>query len=177
MERHREASRTTSAGSFTGGLADHSEAIVRFHTLTHLLQAALREVLGPHVIQRGSNLTHERLRFDFSHGGKPTPEELASVTAMVNGWLQRDLVVERTTMSEPQARQLGAIGAFGEKYGESVSVHSVIDRASGEVISREFCGGPHVSSVREIAGQFRIVKEQGIATGIRRIKAVLDPSP
>jgi alanyl-tRNA synthetase len=176
LERHRDASRTTSAGSFAGGLADHSDAIVRYHTLTHLLQAALREVLGTHVIQRGSNLTHERLRFDFSHTGKPTPEELARVEEMVNDWLHRDLVVERSTMSEPEARRLGAIGAFGEKYGDTVSVHSVVDRASGDVISREFCGGPHVASVRELAGHFRIVKEQGIATGVRRIKAVLGPA-
>lgn len=135
----------------------------------------MREVLGTHVIQRGSNLTHERLRFDFSHSGRLSSDELARVESIVNGWIGRDLVVVRATMSEPEARQLGAIGAFGEKYGDMVSVHSVIDRASGDVISREFCGGPHVASVRELAGQFRIVKEQGIATGIRRIKAVLEP--
>ncbi len=176
LERHRARSRTTSAGSFQGGLAAHSVEMVRFHTLTHLLQAALRRVLGDHVIQRGSNITRERLRFDFSHDRKPSPEELEQVEALVNGWLRRDLVVERSTMSESQARALGAIGAFGEKYGNQVSVYAIEDRATGDVISREFCGGPHVQGIAaDLAGTFRIVREQAVSAGVRRIKAVFTP--
>jgi alanyl-tRNA synthetase len=175
LERHRQLSRTTSAGAFEGGLADRSAEIVRYHTLTHLLQAALRRVLGEHVVQRGSNITQERLRFDFSHPRKVTSDELAQVQALVNGWLERPLVVERATMPEPQARALGAIGAFGEKYGATVSVYTVSDSASGEVVSCEFCGGPHVGGAGDLTGRLRIVREEAVSAGIRRIKAVLQP--
>ena len=178
LEAHRVRSRPAAGATFRGGLADHSAEIVGYHTVTHLLQAALREVLGAHVIQRGSNLTRERLRFDFSHGDRLTAEELAAVEARVNGWLGRDLVVERTVMTEAEARGLGAIGAFGEKYGAMVSVYAIADRATGEVVSREFCGGPHVASMAELAGRrFEIVREQAVASGIRRIKAVLRGAP
>jgi alanyl-tRNA synthetase len=171
LDEHRARSRSV---SFTGGLADHSEQVVRYHTLTHLLQASLRRVLGEHVIQRGSNITPERLRFDYSHDGKPSPDELARVEQLVNAWLARDLVVERHTMSEPEARALGAIGAFGEKYGDAVSVYSIRDVDTLEVISREFCGGPHVQAIKtQLRGHFAITREQSISTGVRRIKAVL----
>jgi alanyl-tRNA synthetase len=173
LERHRALSRTTSAAAFAGALADHSREIVRYHTLTHLLQAALRRVLGDHIIQRGSNITRQRLRFDFSHEGKVTPEQLGNVQALVNRWLRRDLVVVPATMSEPEARTLGAIGAFGEKYGDTVSVYTVTDSETGEVLSREFCGGPHVSGSGDLAGEFRIVREEAVSAGVRRIKAVL----
>jgi alanyl-tRNA synthetase len=173
LERHRERSRTTSAGAFEGGLADHSAEIVRYHTLTHLLHAALRRVLGDHVLQRGSNITRERLRFDFPHDRKLTSEQLDRVQALVEGWLARRLVVERATMSESAARALGAIGAFGEKYGETVSVYTITDTDTGEVVSRELCGGPHVASAAELRGNFRIVREEAVSAGIRRIKAVL----
>jgi len=173
-DRHRERSR--GAGSFAGGLADHSVEIVRYHTLTHLLQAALREVLGLHVIQRGSNITRDRLRFDFPHDGAPSDAQVVRVEELVNSWLARPLVVDCSTMTEPEARALGAIGAFGERYGEIVSIYTIADSETGEVVSREFCAGPHVRSVRDdIVGRFRIVREQGIAAGIRRIKAALDP--
>ena len=171
LAEHRARSRTTTG--FAGGLADHSAEIVRFHTLTHLLQAALREVLGPHVIQRGSNITRDRLRFDYTHDGKPSPEELARVEALVNGWLGRELEVERASMTEPEARALGALGAFGEKYGATVSVYTIRDRATGEVISCEFCGGPHVRAPADISGRFQIVREQGVSAGIRRIRGML----
>ena len=177
LEAHRARSRPGpgAAATFRGGLADDpAEVIVRYHTVTHLLQAALRELLGGHVIQRGSNITRDRLRFDFSHDGRVLPDELARVAARVTGWLARDLVVERAAMSEPAARALGAIGAFGEKYGDVVSVYSIADRATGEVVSREFCGGPHVRSLDELRGRrFQIAREQAVAAGIRRIKAVL----
>ena len=171
LAEHRALSRTTSSGAFAGGLADRSEEIVRYHTLTHLLQAALRRVLGEHVIQRGSNITRERLRFDFAHDRKPSPEELARIEALVNTWLARDLEVSRASMTEREARALGAIGAFGEKYADPVSVYTICDRATGEVVSREFCGGPHVTSAPR--GHFRILREQALAAGVRRIKAVL----
>jgi alanyl-tRNA synthetase len=166
-ERHRIASRAI------GGLADSSFEAVRYHTLTHLLQAALRRVLGEHVLQRGSHITHERLRFDFSHPAKLSSAELAEVASLVNGWLSRPFLVERSTMSEREARALGAIAAFGEKYGPTVSVYTV--RGGGDVISRELCGGPHVTSSRDLDGHFQILREQSIAAGIRRIKATFDP--
>lgn len=174
LEAHRARSRPAPGATFRGGLADHSAEIVRYHTVTHLLQAALRAVLGDHVIQRGSNLTRERLRFDFSHGDKLAPEQVARVEALVDGWLARDLGIERAAMTEAEARALGAIGAFGEKYGRIVTVYTIVDRATGEVISREFCGGPHVGSAEELRGRrFRIVREQAISSRVRRIKAVL----
>jgi alanyl-tRNA synthetase len=175
FERHRALSRSTSSGTFASGLADHSPEIVRYHTLTHLLHAALRKVLGTHVIQRGSNITRERLRFDFSHDRKLLPDELSRVQALMADWLARDLVVDHAIMAEPEARALGAIGAFGEKYGERVTVYTIRDRTANEVISREFCAGPHVTRVRaELQGQLRIVREQAISDGVRRIKAVLE---
>ena len=175
LDDHRRLSRTTSAGVFDGGLADHSVEIVRYHTLTHLLQAALRRVLGDHVIQRGSNLTRERLRFDFSHDARPSPDQVRAVETLVNAWLARDLIVDRATMPVSEARALGAIGAFGETYGDIVSVYRIADAATGELISREFCGGPHVRSIRdELPGPFRIVREHSVSAGIRRIRAVLE---
>jgi alanyl-tRNA synthetase len=175
LERHRQQSRKLSGGAFRGGLADHGDATVRYHTLTHLLQAALRSELGDHVLQRGSNITAERLRFDFSHDGKPTREKLENVRSRVNGWLTRDLVVVREVMTEPQARAIGAIGAFGEKYGETVSVYTIRDPSNGEVISREFCAGPHVTSTRELRGRLEILREEALSSGVRRIKAVFVP--
>jgi alanyl-tRNA synthetase len=174
LEAHRARSRPASDATFRGGLADHSAVIVGYHTVTHLLQAALREVLGAHVIQRGSNITHDRLRFDFSHTERLAPEQLARIAARVNDWLARDLVVERAVMTEAEARALGAIGAFGERYGEIVSIYTIADRATGEVVSREFCGGPHVAAVDELGGRrFQIVRDQAVSSGIRRIRAVL----
>jgi alanyl-tRNA synthetase len=176
LERHRERSSTTSAGAFAGGLADGSPAIVRHHTLTHLLQAALRQVLGDHVAQRGSNLTRDRLRFDFAHPAKLSAAEVGRAQDLVNGWIERGFVVERAVMRAPEARALGALGAFGERYGEVVSVYSIADRDTGAILSREICGGPHVASAAELGGRLRIVREEAIAAGIRRIKAVLDAS-
>jgi alanyl-tRNA synthetase len=147
LEAHRQRSKNTRSGAFSGGLADHSEQIVRYHTLTHLLQASLRRVLGEHVIQRGSNITPERLRFDYSHDTKPSPEQLASVERTVNDWLARDLVVERRTMSEPEARSLGAIGAVRREVRRRRSVSRSSTRTL-DVVSREFCGGPHVDRSR-----------------------------
>lgn len=168
--RHQETSRTATAGVFKGGLADAGEKTTRLHTATHLMNAALRKVLGENVWQKGSNITPERTRFDFTHSAKMTEEEKKKVEDLVNAWVDRDLSVKKEIMPLEEARALGAIGVFGEKYPDVVSVYSVVDAATGEVISREFCGGPHVTHTGEI-GKFSIQKEEASSAGIRRIKA------
>lgn len=170
--KHKDLSRTASAGTFKGGLADHSDIVVRYHTATHLLHKALREVLGTHVVQKGSNINAERTRFDFSHPTKMTADELSRVQALVNGWIMRDLPMTREIMPKERALELGALGAFGEKYGDTVSVYTIQDPTTGEVVSREFCGGPHVERTGSI-GTFTITKEEAISAGVRRIRATL----
>jgi len=170
--RHKDLSRTASAGTFKGGLADHSDIVIRYHTATHLMHSALREVLGVHVIQKGSNINAERTRFDFSHPAKMTPQEIAKVEELVNGWISRDLSMMREMMPKEKALELGALGAFGEKYSDTVSVYTIEDPVSGEIVSREFCGGPHVTHTGSI-GKFKITKEEAISSGARRIKAVI----
>jgi alanyl-tRNA synthetase len=172
FKKHQELSRTASAGQFKGGLASHSEKIVRLHTATHLMNAALRQVLGEEVWQKGSNITEERTRFDFTHTKKMTPEEIAAVEVLVNDWIARDLKVKRETMSLQEARDLGAVGVFGEKYQDTVSIYTVFDEKNDEVISREFCGGPHVEHTGVI-GKFKITKEEASSAGVRRIKATV----
>jgi HAD superfamily hydrolase (TIGR01509 family) len=174
FEKHKNLSRTASAGTFKGGLADHSEIIVRYHTATHLLNAALRKVLGEHVMQKGSNITAERTRFDFSHPEKMTDEQKAQAEKLVNEWIARDLPVKREVMPLEDARKLEAIGAFGEKYPDTVSVYTVYDPKTNEIISREFCGGPHVTHTGEIGKSFRIIKEEASSAGVRRVKAVIE---
>ncbi|HEX5430164.1 MAG TPA: alanine--tRNA ligase [Patescibacteria group bacterium] len=173
FKKHQELSRTASAGQFKGGLADHSDKVVRLHTATHLLNAALRKVLGPGVWQKGSNITEERTRFDFTHGQKLTEEQKTEVERFVNEWIKRDLSVKRETMPLTQARDLSAIGVFGEKYPDEVSVYTIYDKSLGEIISREFCGGPHVEHTGQI-GQFKIQKEEAVSAGVRRIKAIIE---
>lgn len=173
FRKHQELSRTASAGQFKGGLASHSDKVVRLHTVTHLLNAALRKVLGPNVWQKGSNITEERTRFDFTHGTKLTDEEKQQVEKLVNDWVGRDLAVKQETMPLEQARTLGAIGVFGEKYPETVSVYTIYDSNTDEVVSREFCGGPHVERTG-IIGKFRIAKEEAVSAGVRRIKATIE---
>ncbi|TSC65854.1 MAG: alanyl-tRNA synthetase [Candidatus Doudnabacteria bacterium Gr01-1014_77] len=173
FKKHQELSRTASAGTFKGGLADHSEVVVRMHTATHLLQAALRKVLGDTVSQKGSNITPERLRFDFTHPEKMTPEQISEVEKIVNENIARDLKVTKEIMTPEQARNIGAIGLFGEKYGDTVSIYSILDPATNDVVSREFCGGPHVEHTGEI-GKFKIAKEEAVSAGVRRIKAIVE---
>jgi alanyl-tRNA synthetase len=163
---HQAQSRQGAAGRFTGGLAERNPATTRLHTATHLLQAALRQALGPHVKQRGSNITAERLRFDFSHGGRLTPEQLAEVEALVNEQIANDLPVTWSEMSLAEARAAGALGLFEERYGDVVKVYRIGDA------SVEVCGGPHVERTGEL-GHFHITKEEGVAAGVRRIKAGL----
>lgn len=173
FRKHQDLSRTASVGDFKGGLANHSDIVVRYHTATHLLQKALREVLGPEVWQKGSNITEERTRFDFTYPTKMTDEQKQQVEALVNKWVKQDATVTRDMLSLDQARQLGAIGLFGEKYGDTVSVYTITDKVTGEIISREFCGGPHVEHTGVI-GKIKITKEEAVSAGVRRIKAVIE---
>jgi len=167
FKKHQELSRTVSAGMFKGGLADAGEKAAKLHTATHLLLAALRQVLGNHVIQKGSNITGERLRLDFSHDKKMTPEEIQKVEELVNEAISKDIPVKCEEMTLDDAQKAGALGVFGEKYGDKVKVYSVLD------FSREICGGPHANATGEL-GKFRIVKEEASSAGVRRIKAVLE---
>ena len=171
MEQHQALSRAGAAQKFAGGLADHAEQTVRYHTAHHLLLAALRKVLGPEVHQRGSNITSERLRIDFSYGQKMTPEQIQEVERVVNEQIAAGLPVIRTDMKKEEAEKLGAEHEFGATYPDIVSVYSVGPLESA--FSIEFCGGPHVAKTSELAGTFKIVKEEASSAGIRRIKAVL----
>ena len=173
FKKHQDLSRTASAGTFKGGLADHSDIVVRYHTATHLMHKALRDVLGPDVWQKGSNITAERTRFDFTYPQKMTDEQKAEVERLVNEWIALDAEMKQEMMPLEKARQLGAIGLFGEKYGDTVSIYTATDTKTGKVISREFCGGPHVEHTGQI-GKFRIAKEEAVSAGVRRIKAVLE---
>jgi len=167
FQAHQNLSRTASAGQFKSGLADHSEQTVKYHTATHLLHQALRDVLGSTVQQKGSNLTPERLRFDFAQPEKLTTEQLAQVEAIVNAQIEAALLVSVVSMSPAQAKSEGAIGLFGDKYGDSVTVYSIGN------YSKEICSGPHVVNTSEL-GHFKIIKEEAVSAGVRRIKAVLE---
>lgn len=171
MREQRERSRSAAAGAFKGGLADHSAETTKLHTATHLLYKALRIVLGEHVVQRGSNITPERLRFDFSHPRKMTTEELRQVEEVVNDVIQRDLPMTYAEIPTDEAFAQGALGAFGDKYGPTVRVYTAGD-PDRDWYSKEICGGPHVTSTREL-GEFRIIKEESSSAGIRRIRAKL----
>jgi len=164
--RHQDQSRTASAGMFKGGLADAGKETTRLHSAAHLMLAALRRVLGEHVLQKGSNITAERLRLDFSHKEKVTPEELKKVEDLVNEQIKKDLPVVCEEMSPDEAKKSGAMGVFDERYGSKVKVYSIAP------FSREICGGPHVKSTGEL-GYFKIIKEESSSGGTRRIKAVL----
>ncbi len=168
MKAHQDLSRQGAEKKFKGGLADHSWETTRLHTATHLLHKALRNVLGEHVEQKGSNITAERLRFDFSHPNKMTPEEIAKVEEMVNEAIARDLQVHYQEMSVPDAKRNGAIGLFEDRYGDTVKVYVVGD------YSMEICGGPHVRHTGQV-GRFKIQKEEASSAGVRRIKAVVEP--
>ena len=171
LKQHQELSRAGSGQKFKGGLADTSEKTTRLHTAHHLLLKALQQVLGPHVHQRGSNITQERLRIDFAHDKKLTTEQLEQLEQLVNDKIKEDLPVVRTEMALEEAEKLHAEHEFGAKYPERVSVYSVgpLDSA----FSIEFCGGPHAERTGGL-GRFKILKEEAVAQGIRRIKAVLE---
>ncbi len=174
MSQQKKRSQTASQGMFKGGLADHSEQVVKYHTVTHLMYQALKNVLGDHIVQRGSNITAERTRFDFSHPEKVTPEQIKQVEDIVNQRIAEDLPV--TWKEEPTAEALKtASGAFGDKYGDKVKVYTIGDPANP--FSREVCGGPHVERTAVIGAggkKFKITKEEASSAGVRRIKAVLE---
>jgi alanyl-tRNA synthetase len=171
MQKHQELSRTASAGMFKGGLADDSEMSTKYHTATHLLHQALRTVLGDHVEQRGSNINAERMRFDFVHPDKMTSEQISQVEALVNQQIQAKLNMSWQEMTVEEAKNKGAIGLFGHKYGEKVKVYTV--GQDDNFFSREICGGPHVENTGQL-GHFKIQKEESSSAGIRRIKAILE---
>ncbi|HCM27256.1 MAG: alanine--tRNA ligase [Treponema sp. GWB1_62_6] len=167
FKKHQELSRAGSELTFKGGLADHGEQTTKYHTATHLLHKALQMVLGAHVAQKGSNITAERMRFDFSHGSPMSAEELARVEAIVNEQIARDLPVTMEMMGLEDAKAAGAMALFGEKYESLVKVYSIGD------FSKEVCGGPHVDRIGSL-GKFKIQKEQSSSAGVRRIRAVLE---
>ena len=164
---HQEKSRAGSNQKFKGGLASTGEMETKYHTATHLLNAALKQVLGTHVHQKGSNITAERMRFDFSHDSKMTDEEKRKVEELVNKYIEMEIPVERLEMKKEDALKMGAEAMFIDKYGDEVIVYKIGD------VSIELCGGPHVSNTKEL-GTFKIKKEEASSAGVRRIKAVLN---
>ena len=174
MEEQRNRSRTATKGEFKGGLAGDDLIHKKYHTATHLLQSALREVIGTGIQQHGSNITEERLRFDFSFDRKVTREELDKAEELVNGWMAEDLPVSFTMYPTQEALDMGAIGPFGERYNEEVKVYQMGE--GDRIVSLEICGGPHVDRTGKLAEdgkKFKITKEEASSAGIRRIKAVL----
>ncbi len=174
-KQHAEQSRTAAEGKFKGGLGGDGVLEVKYHTATHMLHQALREVLGDTVYQKGSNITPERLRFDFSFDRKMTDEEKKKVEDVVNTRISKALPVIREEVSMDEARARGAIGLFGEKYGDTVSIYRIGEgktRGDAHLFSMEFCGGPHVENT-SVLGTFSIQKEEAVSAGVRRIKAVL----
>ena len=171
LKKHQELSRTAAQGKFKGGLADSSEETTKLHTTAHLLLAALRKVLGDHVNQAGSNITAERLRFDFTHPEKLTDEQKEMVEKLVNDAIASKLGVYCEEMSPEEAKAAGATGVFDAKYGDRVKVYKVGE--DEKVFSYEICGGPHVDNIGKL-GHFRIVKEASSSAGVRRIKAILE---
>lgn len=171
LKKHQELSRTASAGKFKGGLADAGEETKKLHTAAHLLLESLRRILGKAVYQKGSNITAERLRFDFSYPKKMTDEQKSQIEEMVNEQIEKKLPVDCEEMSLDEAKKIGAMGVFESKYGEKVKVYTI--GKADDVFSREICGGPHAKNTSEL-GKFKIKKEQSSSAGVRRIKAILE---
>ena len=167
FKAHQELSRSSSKGMFKGGLAGNSEIETRYHTATHLLNAALKITVSKDVHQRGSNINEERMRFDFNSDHKLTPEELKNTEDLVNKWINEDLKVSKLVMTKEEAIKSGAECMFIEKYPDTVTVYVIGD------VSKELCGGPHVNHTKEI-GKFKIVKEESVSAGVRRIKAIIE---
>ncbi len=172
LAKHQELSRVGSEQKFKGGMSATGETEVRYHTATHLLHQALRDVLGPVVSQRGSNITSERLRFDFTHDKKMTDEEKTKVEKIINEKIALELPMQKVVMKKEDAEKTGALHFFGDKYGDEVNVYFIGDSLDS-AYSKEFCGGPHVTNTKEL-GVFRIIKEEAVSQGVRRIKAVLE---
>jgi len=173
LAKHQELSRVGAEKKFKGGLAGHSDKEVQYHTATHLLHQALRDVLGDHVLQKGSSITSDRLRFDFSHSQKMTDDEKKQVEDLVNQKIQEALPVSWEEMTIDEAKKQGAMGLFNDQYGEVVKVYQIGNETSG-VFSLELCGGPHVKNTSELKGIFKIKKEEAVSAGVRRIKGILE---
>lgn len=176
MAEQRQRSQTAAKGTFKGGLGGHTDIHKKYHSATHLMYKALRMVLGDHVVQRGSNITEERLRFDFSHPEKVTPEQIKQVEDIVNEQIKKDLQVSWNEYPTEEAMKEGAMGAFGDKYGDTVKVYQMVDPETDERFSFEICGGPHVEHTGVLGDGdkvFKITKEEASSAGVRRIKAVL----
>jgi alanyl-tRNA synthetase len=171
LKKHQELSRTASAGMFKGGLADNSEVVVKYHTAAHLMLAALRRVLGEQVTQKGSNITAERLRFDFSYSEKLASEQIKKIENLVNEKIEENLPVCVEEVALEEAKTKGAMGVFESKYGDKVKVYTIGE--NDKMFSKEICGGPHVERTG-LLGIFKIVKEEAVGAGVRRIKAVLE---
>lgn len=167
FKAHQELSRKGMGTKFKGGLASTSDINIKYHTATHLLNAALKQVLGSHVHQKGSNITEERMRFDFSHDSKMTPEQIKQTEDLVNKYIEMGLTVTRKEMSKEEAIKSGAECMFIDKYPDIVTVYFIGD------VSKELCGGPHVNNTNEL-GHFKITKEEASSAGVRRIKAILE---
>ena len=167
FKAHQELSRKGMGTKFKGGLASTSDINIKYHTATHLLNAALKQVLGSHVHQKGSNITEERMRFDFSHDSKMTPEQIKQTEDLVNKYIEMGLTVTKKEMSKEEAIKSGAECMFIEKYPDIVTVYFIGD------VSKELCGGPHVNNTNEL-GHFKITKEEASSAGVRRIKAILE---
>ena len=167
FKAHQELSRKGMGTKFKGGLASTSDINIKYHTATHLLNAALKQVLGSHVHQKGSNITEERMRFDFSHDSKMTPEQIKQTEDLVNKYIEMGLTVTKKEMSKEEAIKSGAECMFIDKYPDIVTVYFIGD------VSKELCGGPHVNNTNEL-GHFKITKEEASSAGVRRIKAILE---
>jgi len=172
FKKHQDLSRAGAEQKFKGGMGDNSEISIKYHTATHLLHQALRQVLGNHVSQKGSNITTERLRFDFTHTEKMTDEQTKQVEDIVNQKISEALPVNVVTLPKEEAEKTGALHFFGEKYPDEVTVYYIGGNLES-AFSKEFCGGPHVKNTSEL-GHFKIQKEEASSAGVRRIKAVLD---
>jgi alanyl-tRNA synthetase len=177
MAEQRQRSQTASKGVFKGGLGGQTMQHKKYHTATHLMYQALRDVLGNHVVQNGSNITEERLRFDFSHPEKVTPEQIKQVEDIVNQQIDKDLKVSYEEYPTKVAvEEKGALGQFGDRYGDTVKVYKMIADGADKPFSFEICGGPHVDHTAQLAEggkKFKIIKEESSSAGIRRIKAAL----
>ncbi|HEY5442021.1 MAG TPA: alanine--tRNA ligase-related protein, partial [Candidatus Saccharimonadales bacterium] len=177
MQEQRQRSQTASKGTFKGGLGGQTLQHKKYHTATHLMYQALRDVLGDHVVQNGSNITEERLRFDFSHPEKVTPEQIKQVEDIVNEQIANDLKVSfQEYPTKVAIEEKGALGQFGDRYGDTVKVYKMIADGADKPFSFEICGGPHVDHTGQLAEggkTFKIIKEESSSAGIRRIKAVL----
>ena len=172
LAEQRDRSKTASKGMFKGGLEDHGEQTTKYHTATHLMLAALQKIVDANIGQQGSNITAERIRFDFNLDRKVTPEELTKVEAQVNEWIAQDLPVVHAEYDKNYARDvLKAHGQFWDKYPDNLTVYTIGD--FNTPVSREICGGPHVEHTG-VLGHFKIVKEESSSHGVRRIKAILE---